>query len=174
MRRGHTGDGAVISEPTSGRIVTANAGALTFRLRIHGRSAHGSSRLDGTSAFDAFWPLNVAIKQLEARRNADPDPLFAGVAMPYGISIGVVRAGDWASSVPDLMVAEGRLGVQLDEDPAHARAEFEQALAEAQERDAWLRDHPVDVTWPGGQFAPGRRYARLSRSMRSRGRTSSW
>ncbi len=22
--------------------------------------------------------------------------------------------------------------------------------------DPWLRDHPVEVTWPGGQFAPGR------------------
>ena len=37
--------------------------------------------------------------------------------LPYPISVGTVRAGDWASSVPDLLVAEGRLGVRLDEAP---------------------------------------------------------
>jgi acetylornithine deacetylase len=30
------------------------------------------------------------------------------------------------------------------------------AIDEACSRDPWLRDHPVGVTWPGGQFASGR------------------
>ena len=67
-----------------------------------------------------------------------------------------MRAGDWASSVPDLLVAEGRLGVQVDEPPAAARGAFEQAISRACRRDPWLRDHPVEVAWPGGQFASGR------------------
>ncbi len=33
--------------------------------------------------------------------------------------------------MPDLLVAEGRLGVALDEDPAAARAAFEDAVAAA-------------------------------------------
>ncbi len=36
LRRGHHGDVAVIPEPTSGRLVTANAGALTFRIDVRG------------------------------------------------------------------------------------------------------------------------------------------
>lgn len=156
LLRGHRGDAAVITEPTSGDVITANAGALTFELRCHGRAAHGSTRLDGVSAFDAFLPVNVAIQQLEAGRNRNPDPLFDGNPLPYPISIGRLRAGDWASSVPDLLVAEGRLGVQLGEDPAAARAAFEQAVADACVRDPWLRDHPAEVSWPGGQFASGR------------------
>ena len=48
------------------------------------------------------------------------------------------------------------MGVRLGEDPAHARAALEEALAEASGRDPWLRDHPPTVTWPGGQFASGR------------------
>jgi acetylornithine deacetylase len=156
MVRGHRGEAAVISEPTSGSIVVANAGALTFQLRVSGRAAHGSARLTGYSAFDAFLPAYAAIAELERERNAHPDPLFEGNALPYAISIGTVRTGDWASSVPDLLVAEGRLGVQLDEPPAMARAALEQAIAEACRRDPWLRDNPIEVAWPGGQFASGR------------------
>lgn len=156
MLRGHGGDAAVITEPTSGRVVVANAGALTFELRVAGRAAHGSTRLEGYSALEAFLPVYAAIGELERERNASRDPLFGDLELPYPISIGTVHTGDWASSVPDLLVAEGRLGVQLDEPPTAARASFEQAIARAGARDPWLRDHPVEVVWSGGQFASGR------------------
>ncbi|MEU9735656.1 ArgE/DapE family deacylase [Streptomyces sp. NPDC048002] len=155
LRRGHRGDACVITEPTGGRVITANAGALTFRLAVPGLSAHGSSRDQGVSAIDAFLPLHRALAVLEADRNRDPAPLMAEHPIPYGLSIGTLRAGDWASSVPDLLVAEGRLGVRLGEEPAAARAEFERCVAEACDADPWLRDHPATVTWPGGQFASG-------------------
>ena len=155
MMRGHRGDAAVITEPTSGRVVVANAGALTFELRIPGRAAHASVRRSGHSAIDAFLPVHAALRALEARRNERPHRLFDGNPLPYPISIGTVRAGDWASSVPDLLVAEGRLGVQLGEQPEQARAEFTEAIAEACRTDLWLRDHPVEIAWHGGQFASG-------------------
>ena len=156
MLRGHRGDAAVLTEPTSGRLVVANAGALTFELRVAGRAAHGSTRLAGHSAIEAFLPVHAALLDLERERNAGADPLFTTTTLPYPISVGTVRAGDWASSVPDLLVAEGRLGVRLDESPADARAALEAAIARAAAGDPWLRDHPVEITWPGGQFASGR------------------
>jgi acetylornithine deacetylase len=156
MLRGHTGDAAVITEPTSGRLVVANAGALTFRLTLSGRAAHGSARLEGHSAIDAYLPVHAALAALERERNVDLDPLFGDHSLPYPISVGRLSAGDWASSVPDVLVAEGRYGVRLDEDIAEARSAFETALAAAGERDPWLRAHPVEVSWPGGQFASGR------------------
>lgn len=155
LLRGHGGDAAIITEPTSGRIVVANAGALTFGLRVAGRAAHGSLRQEGVSAFDAFLPVHAAIRTLETQRNARPSELFSGNPLPYAIAIGRVRAGDWASSVPDLLVAEGRMGVQLDEEPRVARAALEGSIADACAQDPWLRAHQVEVTWPGGQFAPG-------------------
>lgn len=156
MQRGHRGEAAVLTEPTSGRLVVGNAGALTFRLTVHGRAAHGSTRLEGHSAIDAFVPINAALLELERVRNENPDPLFGGLPLPYPISVGTIRAGDWASSVPDLLVAEGRFGVQLGEPPADARQALERAVSDACARDPWLRDHPVEVAWTGGQFASGR------------------
>jgi len=155
MLRGHRGDVAVLTEPTTGRIVTACAGALTFRIEVAGKAAHGSTRMSGVSAFDSFLGVDAAIKQLEAERNANPDPLFRNYEMPFGISIGKIQAGNWSSSVPESLVAEGRMGVLLGEDPADARAAFEERVAAACQKDAWLRDNPVVITWPGGQFASG-------------------
>src|SRR5690606_24523669 len=131
LARGHTAEAAVITEPTGGRVITANAGALTFRIEIAGRAAHGGARLEGVNAIEVFWPVFEAIRRLEAERNRDLPALFDGNPLPYPIEVGTVRAGDWASTVPDLLVAEGRLGVRLDEDPADARAAFEEAVTSA-------------------------------------------
>ncbi|HEX5086652.1 MAG TPA: ArgE/DapE family deacylase [Nocardioides sp.] len=156
LRRGHRGAACVITEPTGGAIVTANAGALTFEVVVPGLATHGSTAYAGVNAFDAFLPVHRALAQLQLRRNAHVDPLMAEYPVAYPLSIGRVTCGDWASSVPDRLVAEGRLGVALDEDPADARAAFEEAVAEAVAADPWLRDHAPAVSWTGGQFASGR------------------
>jgi acetylornithine deacetylase len=155
VRRGHTGDAAVITEPTSGRVVTAAAGALTFAITVPGRAAHGSTRYEGVSAFDAYLPLHRALLELERSRNASVPALFGDNPLPYAISIGCVHAGDWSSSVPDLLTAHGRYGVRLGEDMASARAQFEAAVGAVAAADPWLRDHPPVVTWSGGQFGSG-------------------
>jgi acetylornithine deacetylase len=156
LRRGWRADACVIPEPTGLDLVPATAGALTFRLRVRGHATHASRRTDGVSALEAFWPVWSALQDLERARNAEVDPLMQRWPMPYGLSIGRVRCGDWASSVPDLLEAEGRLGVALDETPAEARRALEEAVAEACATDEWLREHPVEVEWWGGQFASGR------------------
>lgn len=156
VRRGHLGDACVIAEPTDRCVIPANAGSLTFRIEVSGQAAHGSSRLNGHSAVDAALPLFVALRELEARRNRDVDPMLGHLDLPYPISVGIVRAGEWASTVPDALVAEGRYGVLLDEPVEQARAEFEAAIARACRADPWLSANPARVSWPGGVFASGR------------------
>ncbi len=155
LRRGHIGDACVIAEPTSGRLVTANAGSLTFRIEVPGQATHASTREAGVSAIDVYLPIHQALARLEASRNQAPDARLAQYRLPYALSVGKLSAGDWASSVPDLLVAEGRLGVQLGEDLAVARTQFEECVSQACADDPRLRDHPATVTWSGGQFASG-------------------
>ena len=114
---------------------------------------HASRRSAGVSAIEKFQPVFAALRALEAQRNADVDPMMARWDIAYPIEVGSVRAGEWTSTVPDLLVAEGRYGVSLDETPDQARAAFERAVAAAGAADPWLRDHPVEVEWWGGQFA---------------------
>ncbi|WP_091059199.1 ArgE/DapE family deacylase [Klenkia brasiliensis] len=155
LQRGHRGAACVVPEPTAGAVMTANAGALTFRLTVTGLAAHGAMRDQGVSAVELFGELHSALRRFEATRQTDVER-FAGTALPYGLSIGTVQAGDWSSSVPDRLVAEGRYGVQVDEPVETAREVLEAAVAGFCAGHPWLADHPVRVEWVGGSFASGR------------------
>lgn len=155
LLRGHSADGAIVTEPTGLRIVSAGAGSLMFRLILQGKAAHGSVRTAGVSAIEKFLPLFAAIRRLEAARNAaGGGELFAAHRLPWPIEVGTLRAGEWASSVPERLVCEGRYGFAPGEDEASSRQAFEEAIAAAAASDEWLRDHPPLVEWWGGRFAP--------------------
>ena len=151
LRRGHTGDACLIAEPTAGEIVAANAGALTFRLELRGRATHGSLAGLGVSTVDLLESVRASLRRLDEKRNVSPPAPFS--VRPWPISTGIVNAGDWASTVPDYLVAEGRYGIMPGESFADATAAFEQAVREAD--DPWFDEHPVEVSWPGGRFAAG-------------------
>jgi acetylornithine deacetylase len=153
LRRGHRGDACVIAEPTAGSIVTKNAGSSTFRLEVPGRAGHGAMRDQGVSAVERFADLHAALRVLEAERQVGADPELFGTRYPYGLSIGRVEAGDWASSVPDRLVAEGRYGVRLGEPVEAARTAFRERVAAFSARRPDLP--PVRVSWIGGTFASG-------------------
>lgn len=155
LRRGWRADACVIPEPTSLDLAPGTSGALTFRLTVTGLAAHASRRLSGVSAIEKFVPVFAALRRLEARRNEVKHPLLSGWELPLPIELGMVRSGEWASSVPDVLTADGRLGVAIGEDPADARRALTEAVARACDDDPWLRTHPVAVEWWGGQFAPG-------------------
>ena len=155
LRRGHRGDVCVIPEPSAQAVVTANAGALTFRLEITGHAAHAAYRDSGVSAIELFTLLLSGLQEFEAERQLDADQRFGGERFPYGLSIGRVEAGDWASTVPDRLVAEGRYGVRLGEPVDVARRALEERIAAICSGHPWLAGHPVRITWTGGAFASG-------------------
>jgi acetylornithine deacetylase len=153
--RGHVGDAAVILEPTGLDVCPVGAGSATFRLRVRGRAAHGALRRDGVSAIDLFHELCAEIARLETRRHDGfRHPVFPEGFLVAPISIGRVVAGDWPSTVPETLVAEGRFGVFPGERLADARAEFEVAITRA--ASAWRAEGIAlpTVEWFEGQFAP--------------------
>jgi acetylornithine deacetylase len=157
IRAGAVGDMAVITEPSGRDIVVAHAGALTFRLTVPGRAAHASKRREGVSALDNLITLGRALEADEARRNADErDPLMTALGLPYPTIIGMVRGGEWASTVLDRIVADGRYGVRLGQTAAEAADELRACIADACAADPFLRDHPATVEFTGGRFGSAR------------------
>jgi|tagenome__1003787_1003787.scaffolds.fasta_scaffold20932552_2 acetylornithine deacetylase len=153
IRAGYTAEMAVITEPTRLEIVTAHAGAITFRLTVPGRSAHAAFRLKGVSALEKLWPIHQALLDDEHERNeAEKNPAMRDLGLPYPTNIGIVQAGEWASTVPDRLVAEGRYGVALGESLAAAEARLRDVVRRACEADEWLREHPATVEITGGRF----------------------
>ena len=129
-------DAALLPEPTGLRVVCAQAGALTFRGEVRGRSAHAAERLAGV--------LGDRSLRARARRRsrAHEAAVNAGVAHPLmrelRAALPAARrarspAGDWSSQVPDRVEFEGRLGVPVGADLDEARAAL-QARVDARAR----------------------------------------
>jgi acetylornithine deacetylase len=153
--RGYIADGALISEPTNLAIVTAQGGALMFRLEVRGLSAHACVRDQGVSAVEKFAYLHQGLLEFETRRSAEiTHPLYAGMRIKAPINVGVVRGGTWASSVPESLIAEGRAGLVPGEELTTFKTELAAEIARLADADPWLREHPPEVTWLNGQFAP--------------------
>ena len=157
IRAGVTGDLAIIPEPSNLDIVVAHAGAITFRLTVPGRAAHASQRREGVSALDKLYVLARALEADEARRNAaETDPLMTALGLPYPTIIGIVSGGEWASTVLDRVVADGRYGVRLGQSARDAETDLRRAIAEACAADEFLREHPATVEITGGRFGSAR------------------
>jgi acetylornithine deacetylase len=154
IRAGFVADAAVITEPTRLEIVTIQAGAITFRLAVPGRAAHASVRREGVSALEKLEVLHAALRADEAARTAaETRPEMRALGLPYPTIIGTVHGGDWASTVPDLVVAEGRYGVRAGQVAEEAAEELRSVITAACAADPWLREHPATLTVAGGRFS---------------------
>jgi acetylornithine deacetylase len=145
-------DAALLPEPTGLRVVCAQAGALTFRGVVPGRSAHAAERLAGCSAIDRYVRVHLALAAHEAAVNANVrHPLMHALELPYPLLVGRVAGGDWSSQVPDRVEFEGRLGVPVGASLEQARAALQQAVDEALDDG----EAPCLLRWEGGAYAPG-------------------
>ena len=81
---------------------------------------------------------------------------MTALGLPYPTIIGIVAGGEWASTVLDRVIADGRYGVRLGQSPADAEAELRACIAAACAADDFLRDHPATVEITGGRFGSAR------------------
>ena len=81
---------------------------------------------------------------------------MTALGLPYPTIIGIVAGGEWASTVLDRVIADGRYGVRLGQTPADADADLRRAIDAACAADPFLRDHPATVEITGGRFGSAR------------------
>jgi len=152
--RGYHADAVIVTEPTGLALVVAQGGSLVFRITVTGRSAHGATRNEGVSAFDKYLPIHQALLDWEAERNRSlSHPLYDHLENKFPISVGLVQAGNWASTVPETLIAEGRLGFLPGETIENMQRQTEELVDRVANADPWLREHPPIIEWFGGQFA---------------------
>ena len=156
IERGYRADAAVIAEPTSLEMCPVQAGALSFRLQVPGKAAHGAMRTWGVSAIEKFWPVFRKLEAFEKKRHQGfRHPFYEQGQLVAPLSVGKLHAGNWPSTVPEKLVAEGRFGIFPGEDCDAARRAFEAVVRSASDDDDWLSENPVGVEWFEGQFEPG-------------------
>lgn len=153
---GYRADACVIMEPTELALCPVQSGALTFRITLQGRAAHACMKPSGVSAIELFMPILAMLERLNTERHvAHPNALYDDPSNIAPISVGTVRAGNWHSTVPDALVAEGRFGIFPGEDAEEGRATLARALSEEAARHPWLAAHPPILEWFEGQFESG-------------------
>ncbi len=157
IRRGWVADAAIIPEPTCRKeipdLIVAHAGAMSCVLTISGQGAHASKRLAGESALDHYLAVHAVLRAAERELNeAERHPLMQALTLPYATSAGVIRGGQWSSSVMDHLEVELRIGVALDETPAQAKTRFESTLREGLADNPWLAAHPPWIQWRAAGF----------------------
>lgn len=151
--RGYRADAVLVTEPTELALVTACEGSLVFRLTLTGRSAHAATRDEGVSALEKFIPIFADLQSFERERNAAlTHPLYDGFTNKVPVNVGVVRAGNWASTVPESLEAEVRVGLLPGEELQAFKQLVIHRIQNAAARDPWLSQHPPVITFFGGQF----------------------
>jgi len=154
--RGYRADAVLIPEPEDERLVRANTGVLWFQIEVRGHPVHVREMGAGANAIDAAYRVVGALRELEARWNADRAGRehFEGEEHPINLNIGRIEGGDWASSVP----AWCRLDCRISLYPGIAAAEgarvIEEAVLAFSRADPFLANNPPRVVF-NGFFAEG-------------------
>jgi acetylornithine deacetylase len=126
---GHTADAAILTEPTQGAIWNAQVGVLWFQVRAIGAPAHAGDAAEGANAIEASYAVIEALRALEAELNASKPPLFAAYPHPINLNVGMIRGGDWPSTVAGECVTHFRLALYPGEPVGGLKARVEQAVA---------------------------------------------
>jgi acetylornithine deacetylase len=146
--RGPRTDAALIPEPFNHLALEAQVGVLWARITVRGRGGHAERASEVQNAIAKAARVIDAVGELEAAANrAERHPAFQGEAHPLNYNVGVVRGGDWPSTVPEECVLEVRLGAYPGEHLPDVQARFRSELIERVRDDPWLAEHPPEVTF---------------------------
>jgi acetylornithine deacetylase len=115
-------DAAIIPEPFNHAALVAQVGVLWATVTVEGKAAHAERADQAVNAVFEALPVIERIRALEAEVND-------GTGLRLNYNVGVIRAGDWASSVPEECVLEVRLAAQPGTDLHAVKARFEEAVA---------------------------------------------
>jgi acetylornithine deacetylase len=148
---GHRADAAILTEPTSLAIWHAQVGVLWFAVRVLGVPAHAGSAQEGANAIEASYAVIEALRGLEAELNAVKPPLYAAYPHPINLNVGVIRGGDWPSTVAGECVTHFRLALYPGETVDALKNRVEATVASSAAAHPVLSGYRVEVLYDGFQ-----------------------
>ena len=151
LQRGYRADACFIPEPTGGRMVRAQVGVIWFRLKVRGQPVHVAYAGSGSNAILAAYHLIEALRKLEAEWNARAasDRHFKTLVHPINFNPGIIRGGDWASSVPAWCDVDCRIAILPGWSVADGQKEILACVAQAAHDHRFLSNNPPQVEWSG-------------------------
>ncbi|WP_458756162.1 ArgE/DapE family deacylase [Afipia sp. TerB] len=151
LQRGYRADCCFIPEPTNGKLVRSQVGVIWFRLKVRGKPAHVFEAGVGSNAIKAAYHLIQALEGLEEEwnRRAASDKYFKVLKHPINFNPGIIRGGEWASSVPAWCDVDCRIAVLPGWSIADRQAEIAACVEAAAKEHPFLKQNPPVVEWSG-------------------------
>jgi acetylornithine deacetylase len=156
LMAGYRADAMLCTEPHNLNVTIAHAGVSHFRVIVEGKTSHGGLAHLGVNAIGKMLPIYQALVDLDEQRGREVVfPLFQkGSGRSCHINVGIMRAGDWASTVAGHAEIEGRIGFIPGERLGDIQLLVEETIRGVAQKDPWLCDHPPRVEWFGWQDDP--------------------
>ena len=159
--RGYTADAAILTEPTNCTFIgVASAGVLYFRVKVSGKPAHASVAHRGINAIGkAIKIYNALVRLNRERQRRIKYPLAEKFAPDLRghvttLNVGVIKSGDWPSTVPGWAELECRIGWPPGEKLNDVKKQIENVINKTAMTDYWLRRNPPKIEWIGWQAEP--------------------
>jgi acetylornithine deacetylase len=151
LQRGYRADACFIPEPTDCKMVRSQVGVIWFRLRVRGFPVHVFEAGSGANAITAAYHLIQALETLEAEWNvrAKSDRHFKTLGHPINFNPGIIKGGDWASSVPAWCDVDCRIAILPGWSVAECQSEILACVANAARDHRFLSNNPPIVEWSG-------------------------
>ncbi len=149
LAAGYDAEAVLIPEPFGPTIMTAQVGVLWFKVSLSGVPAHVLEAGAGVNAIEKCQPLIAALRELEAEMNRLRHPAYEHLEHPLNLNIGIIRGGDWPSTVPATAEFHGRLSFFPGQTYSEVQRRIVETVARAAGEDAWLSRNPPRVEFYG-------------------------
>ena len=146
---GYDADAVLIPEPFGPTILTAQVGVAWFKVSINGVPQHVLDTQGGVNAIEKCYPIIQALRDLEAENNRQVPPPFNTLNHPANLNIGIIKGGDWPSTVPAAAEFHCRIGFLPGTSFEQIREKVMTCIRQAAEKDAWLIKTPPEVEFYG-------------------------
>jgi hypothetical protein len=118
---------------------------------VRGFPVHVFEAGAGSNAITAAYHLIQSLEKLEAEWNerATSDRHFKAVPHPINFNPGIIKGGDWASSVPAWCDVDCRIAILPGWSVADCQAEIVACISAAARDHRFLSNNPPGVEWSG-------------------------
>lgn len=149
--RGYTADAALIPEPEDNMLARGCTGVLWFEVEVRGIPVHVREMGEGANAIDAAYRVIGALREVEARWNAEKGAHrgFEDLDHPINMNIGIIHGGDWGSSVPAWCRFQVRVSIYPGQKAQDRLREITDHIAKFSRGDRFLAQNPPRITQNG-------------------------
>lgn len=149
LEAGYDAAAVLIPEPTDMQMMKGQLGILWFKVTLSGVPRHVAEAQSGVNAIEKCYPLIDSLRMLEKEMNQRIHPAYQDSQHPINLNIGIIKGGDWPSTVPGMAEFHCRLSFFPDRSYSDTCRQVLKAINHAAEKDPWLSKHPPVVEFYG-------------------------